>query len=84
MTGYHRVEPDPLMTIADGLTRCSCGRMIAKVSTLPVRWLHVESDTPADPPCVGILGVSLAVLVLLALVLFGAGVLLGRFTGGAL
>lgn len=39
----HRAEQDVNMTIADGMSRCVCGRMIAEVGTVNDRhWLHVE------------------------------------------
>lgn len=92
MTRRHPAEADPLMTIADGITRCICGRPIVEVGTVLDRhWLHVEEPNFSPnlrehevAPCGGILGVSLALLAFLFLVAFGAGILIGRFTGGVL
>ena len=54
-TEPHKAVQDENMTIADGLSRCVCGRMIAEVGTVNDRhWLHVEESwnlaSPAETP----------------------------------
>ena len=45
----HRADPDPLMAQADGMTRCTCGRLLAEVGTIQDRhWLHVEEPWAAQ------------------------------------